>query len=592
MTRINIEKLASLPSFYLPRLSPKGDLLAFFGDYSGQMEIYIKDLKTGDTRQVTNGDAPRSIRAQFIWHPDNKHIIFPRDRDGDENHNLFLLNTKTGNIKQLTSYSAQHYPVDVDKDGKYLSLTSNREGQLNLFLLNLDSGELEQMTSFPRPVSGGNWSPDGKGIYFNTNETQDTRNNDIYLLNLENRTTQKIFSSGAGHSDHCQKVSPCGKYLGLNTEKEGRTQAAILHLETGTVYYPKTGEAESHFMDFSPSSEKCLIRINHNASLRLREYDLFTGKISNPEPESGFTSWGEYKSEEEIFALFEDTTHRPELISFPGKKLIIPASYNGYKPEDFVPGRLISYPSIDGLEIQAILYLPPGKGPHPAIVMVHGGPLSQDFLAFNPFCQFLTSLGFAVLRPNYRGSTGYGKEFREKILGDIGGMEAEDVARGAKFLESLPEIDSERILCIGGSYGGYMTYWQLVTRPEQWAGGIAWIGITDWEKLFDSSVEHFKYLLEHIFKARPEKSKLYRERSPIHLAENLRAPLQIIHGVNDPRVPLEQALIFRDKLKELGYEENQDFFYEELTEEGHGTQDIQQKIRIFKLMEKFLEKFK
>ncbi len=590
MAKIKIEELASLPSFYLPRLSPDRKKIVYFGDQSGRMEIYIKDLASKETIQLTDGQAPRSIRAGFIWHPDSKHLVFPKDQDGDENHNLFLLDTETKEITPLTEYPAQHYPIDIDREGRFLSLTSNREGQLNLYILDLKSGELEKMTSFPRPVSGGYWALDGKSLFFSTNETEDTRNNDLYMVNKDDKKIQKFYSSGKGNNDQCRKVSPCGKLLGLDTEKEGLTQAAVLHLETGTIFYPKTGEAESHFMDFSPEGDKYLVRVNKNATLKLREYNLRTGKASNPEIPEGFTSWGEYKSEEEILTLFEDTINRPQLISLPGKEIIIPAAYNGYNPEDFAPGKLVSFPSSDGLEIEAILYLPKGEGPHPGIVMVHGGPTSQDFLSFNPFCQFLTSLGFAVLRPNYRGSTGYGKEFREKNLGDIGGKDAEDVAQGAKYLSGLPEIDSNKLICIGGSYGGYMTYWQLVTRPDLWTAGIAWIGITDWEKLFQSSAEHFKFYLEHLFRGLPEKTNLYRERSPIHYAPKLKAPLQIIHGVNDPRVPLEQAQIFRDKLLELGFKEGKDFFYEELSEEGHGTQDIQQKIRIFKLMEKFLNK--
>ncbi len=592
MGKINIEKLASLPSFYLPRLAPDKKNLAYFGDYSGRMEIYLKNLDSGSVRQVTDGEVPRSIRAPFIWHPDSKHLVFTRDRDGDENHNLFLLELQNGKVRSLTDFQAQHYPVEIDSQGKYLSLISNREGQLNLFILDLNSGKLDKMTSFNRPVSGGYWSPDKKFLYFSTNETKDTRNNDIYRIEFATRKIEKIFSSGSGQSDNCRRVSSCGKFLGLDTEKDGLTRAAILHLDTGTVYYPDTDRAENHFLDFSPGSNRCLVRINQNAALRVREYDLEMGKVTNNDLEEKFTSWAEYKSGKEIFALVEDTTHRPELISLPGTEVIIPAAYNGYSPQDFSPGRLISYPSSDGLDIEAILYLPPGKGPHPGVVMVHGGPISQDFLSFNPFCQFLTGLGFAVLRPNYRGSTGYGKEFREKIMGDIGGMDAEDVARGAQHLAGLPEVDGERLLCIGGSYGGYMAYWQLVTKPQLWAGGIAWIGITDWEKLFSSSVDHFKYFLEHLFQGLPEDTSLYRERSPIHFAHRLEKPLQMIHGENDPRVPLEQAQIFREKLIELGFKENQDFFYEELGQEGHGSQDIQQKIRIFKLMEKFLESFK
>jgi dipeptidyl aminopeptidase/acylaminoacyl peptidase len=267
------------------------------------------------------------------------------------------------------------------------------------------------------------------------------------------------------------------------------------------------------------------------------------------------------------------------------------AEYGSINPSDFSDAECVKYKSKDGTEIEAILYKPKDIKPNekvPAVVFVHGGPYGQDTLRFDIYAQFITSLGFAVLQPNFRGSIGYGKAFKEAVIKDWGGKDAEDVVTGAEYLKKMDWIDGNRIVVAGGSYGGYATYWQMVRYPEVWGGGIAWVGITDLLKLYEESMPHFKYFLRESM-GDPEKDRdLWIERSPITHAKNLKSPLLIVHGVNDPRCPISQARIFRDKLIELGLKEGKDFEYIELSKEGHGSTDKEQKIRIFKLMAEFL----
>lgn len=130
----------------------------------------------------------------------------------------------------------------------------------------------------------------------------------------------------------------------------------------------------------------------------------------------------------------------------------------------------------------------------------------------------------------------------------------------------------------------------MVAAPEIWKAGIAWMGITDLRKLYDSSMPHFKYILRYFMGDPEENAELWRNRSAITHAANLAAPLLIIHGVSDPRCPIEQARLFRDKLIELNFNEGEHFEYEELIKEGHGSVDQEQKIRIFELMAGFLER--
>jgi dipeptidyl aminopeptidase/acylaminoacyl peptidase len=226
----------------------------------------------------------------------------------------------------------------------------------------------------------------------------------------------------------------------------------------------------------------------------------------------------------------------------------------------------------------------------PAIVHVHGGPTAQWFRGFDPFAQFLADRGFVVIEPNIRGSTGYGVAFRDEALRDWGGKDLEDVAAAADYLKTLPYVDASRLVVFGGSYGGFMAFIAATKKPDIWRAAVAWVGISDLHKLYVKSMEHFKYYFREQM-GDPEKDfALWRDRSAIEFADKLKAKLLMVHGVNDPRCPVEQSQIFRDRLLELGRKEGEDFEYVELTDEGHGSSDIQQKIRTFRILADYLEK--
>jgi dipeptidyl aminopeptidase/acylaminoacyl peptidase len=223
-------------------------------------------------------------------------------------------------------------------------------------------------------------------------------------------------------------------------------------------------------------------------------------------------------------------------------------------------------------------------------VHVHGGPTGQWFRGFDPFAQFLVDRGLVVIEPNIRGSTGYGVEFRDAAIKDWGGADLEDVAGAAEYLKSLPYVDPERLVVFGGSYGGFMAFIAATKKPDIWRAAVAWVGVSDLHKLYDKSMEHFKYYFREQM-GDPEKDRaLWRDRSAVEFADKLRAKLLMVHGVNDPRCPVEQSRVFRDRLLELGRKEGEDFEYVELGDEGHGSTDIAQKIRTFNILAEYLER--
>ena len=180
--------------------------------------------------------------------------------------------------------------------------------------------------------------------------------------------------------------------------------------------------------------------------------------------------------------------------------------------------------------------------------------------------------------------------FRDAALKDWGGADLEDVAAGAEYLASLPYVDPDRLVVFGGSYGGFMTFIAATKKPDLWRAAVAWVGISDLHRMWDESKEHFRYFLREQM-GDPEKDRdLWRDRSAIEFADQLSAKLLMVHGVNDPRCPVSQSRMFRDRLLTLGKREGDDFEYVELADEGHGSADIQQKIRTFTILTDYLER--
>jgi dipeptidyl aminopeptidase/acylaminoacyl peptidase len=193
------------------------------------------------------------------------------------------------------------------------------------------------------------------------------------------------------------------------------------------------------------------------------------------------------------------------------------------------------------------------------------------------------------LLPNYRGSTGRGREFERAIHGDWGGDEQADIAEGGRWLLDREWIDGERVGVFGGSFGGYSVYCQLTQYPTLWTTGIAWVGITDLHELYEDDMPHFKHQLRTQMGDPEENYDLWRDRSPIEHVDATERPICMIHGVNDQRCPIEQARLFRDALQDRGWIDGEDFEYNELGDEGHGSTDIQQKIRAFEILSDYLD---
>ncbi|MFC4437800.1 MULTISPECIES: S9 family peptidase [Natrialbaceae] len=612
-----LEELARLPTMAHPTVSPSGNEVALYYDVSGRNELHVVDVDSGELTRWSDGEVPRNARWFVSWDADGDRVFFHLDDDGDEQNDVYAL-SRDGTVEPIVETDGQVVIQDVGDDGETLLLASTRDGQFNVYRHDLATGETTKVTDYERAAGGARLSPDGDRIAYATNESDDYENEDVYVANADGSEPRNLELGEVGAEATPADWSPDGGRLlvGDNTEDLGRV--GVYNFETDDVTWYGDGTYEEQAVAFLPGGERLLASRARDAVSVPVVYDCETGEGRELDVPEGVTSVGGIGpagiSVDEDRILLEHTspTRRSELLVYDLRtdeyETLIEAEHGPFEPGDFADAEYLTFPS-DGvpemparavdhvpyeeLEIGALLY-DSGERPSPLIVNPHGGPRARDTKSFDLYTQVLASRGFSVLQVNYRGSSGRGREFVEKLIDDWGGAEQGDVATAVEYaLERYDWLDDDRVVVFGGSYGGYSAYWQLVQYPDLYETGIAWIGLTDLEEMYETTMPHFRTELMEKYLGTPEENPdLYAERSPITYAENLDAPLCMVHGVNDRRVPVSQARLFRDVLEERGLEagEGGAFEYHELGEEGHASSDQTQKLRLFRLLTDFLER--
>jgi dipeptidyl aminopeptidase/acylaminoacyl peptidase len=268
----------------------------------------------------------------------------------------------------------------------------------------------------------------------------------------------------------------------------------------------------------------------------------------------------------------------------------------GIPQETFVAPELIKFKSFDGLDVRAWYYKPSAGmvGPHdrkanprPVIVSVHGGPEGQERPGFNPLYQYYLSRGYAVLAPNVRGSTGYGKVYTH--LDDVKNREnsVKDLAYAVDWLKTKGGADPKHIAVMGGSYGGYMTLAAITLYPELWAAAVDTVGFVNWETFLKNTSGYRRRQREVEYGMLDRDIDFLRAISPIKKIDRIRTPLFVIHGKNDPRVPYTEAEQVVKALKDRGAVVE----YKLFDDEGHGVSKLKNRLELYPLVADFLDRY-
>ena len=622
-----LEALARLPTMAHPTAAPGGDRIAMYYDVSGRNELHVVDSASGDREQWSTGNVPRNARWYVRWGADGDRVFVHRDDGGNEQNDIHAIHPD-GTDEVMLEGAGQNVIHDVGEDGKTLLFGSNRGGQMNVFRHDLSTGETERLTAYDRAVWSSVCSPDCGRIAYATNETDDYDNRDVYVAAIDGSDPRNLELGEVGAESAAVDWGPDGDQLLVadNTPDFGRV--GLVRVETGEVTWYGDGQFEETPVAVLPDGERLLATRVRGPNTVPVVYDAETGEGRELDLPAGVASFGEGSdvvlSDDRLLLVHTTPTRRPELLAYDladdEYETLIAADHGPFEEDDFAdaeyfrvesdgvpetPAEAVDHNPAETLDIGALFY-DSGERPSPLVVNPHGGPRARDENRFDLYTQVLAMRGFSVLQVNYRGSTGRGREFAERLIGDWGGAEQGDVATAAEsVLDRYDWLDEDRVAVFGGSYGGYSAYWQLVQYPALYDAGVAWIGLTDLEDMFENTMPHFRTeLMEKYLDTPAENPVLYEERSPVTHADNLDAPLLMVHGVNDRRVPVSQARLFRDALEESGTEAAEsstkpraddeavdgDFEYEELGEEGHASTDQDQKLRMFRLLDEFLQR--
>lgn len=593
-----LEALASLPSSHHPVASPAGDRIAFYYDGTGQNEVYIRDITSGERTQVSDGNVPKDVKNPIVWDADGERLFLHCDEKGNEQYDIHAIE-RTGEKEPIVETEGQTRLWDISTDGSVLLYSTTATGQVNLHTYHVESGTSTQLTEYDQPARYGRISPEGEYIAFQTNERGRVSNRDAYIMSVDGSDKRRLDVGNDSSESLVQSWTPSGDAVLVGDDSANRNRCGVYDLTTDEITWYGGGEYVERPQYVLPDGTGFL-------AIRSRDCSRVPVYYDRDDPQTGHElalsdgaavlpngpHWNGVMADGRILVAQSTTARRETLYAYDLEsdeyETILDAEYGEFDPTEFISGEVVTYESSDGLEIEGLLY-DSGVRPSPAVVVVHGGPHVAATKRFDSRAQFLVRRGYTVFKPNYRGSTGRGRKFKNRIHGDWGGMEQEDIAAAGRWLKNRDWVDDDRVAVFGTSYGGYSTYMQLVKYPTLWATGVAHVGMTDLKRLYEDSMPQFQTGLEMQVGDPEADADHYRDRSPISHVENMERPIFIVHGTNDPRCPVSQARLFKEKLEEYGWEEGTEFEYCELEGEGHGSRDINHKIRTYRLMADYFE---
>jgi dipeptidyl aminopeptidase/acylaminoacyl peptidase len=608
-------QLANLPTMAQATVSEDGTQIALYNDFTGRNELHVLDVETGELSQWSDGEVPRDAKSQLAWHLDGDRVFFHHDSEGNEQFDIHTID-RDGSVETVLETDGQTGFQDIGPDGERLLVASNHGSQMNLYVHDMTSDETTKVTDNERATHGGKFSPDGKRFAYMTNKSDEYNNFDVFVAEADGSNHRNLNIGETGAEAMPADWHPAGDKLLVVDNSPDLGRCGVYDFEGGTVEWYGTGEYEEHPVGFRPGGDTFIAGRNHDATELPVLYDVETGECRLFDLPDGVVDVGAHGSytlnDGRVVFTFESPTRRPEVIAYDPDtdehEVLIEADYGPFEQDDFadaeyltvdsdgVPdtsARAVDHDPYEKLEIGVLLY-DSGERPSPLIVHPHGGPRLHETKDFDVFTQFLVSRGYSVLQVNFRGSTGRGREFVEKLYDDWGGAEQGDVATAAEHvIETRDWIDEDRIVMYGRSFGGYSAYWQAVQYPDLYDTVISWVGVSDLKDMHDNTMPHFRSELMVKYMGDPkENADRYEERSPVTHVENIEAPLLMMHGVNDRRVPVSQARLMDEALQEHGYEEGEhgDYEYVELGEEGHSSSDIRRKIRVFSVLDDFLDR--
>jgi dipeptidyl aminopeptidase/acylaminoacyl peptidase len=582
-----------------PRISPDGTMMAYLAPVNDVLNVWVKTIGAEDDKAVTKDD-DRGIRRYF-WAADSKHIMYLQDVGGNENWRLYGVNLDTDEIRDLTPFEDVQVQI-LDRDKHFpneLLIAMNKEDAKvhDVYHLELTSGELKLVAKNPGNVLG--WVPDANFKVRGNLAATAEGGFDLMIRDTEKTEWKRVITWDSENSMTSGPISfsKDGKSLYLIDSRDANA-GRLVKFEIATdnveviaedpqydvsdvMIHPDTYEIQA--VSFTKARKEWTVldesvRGDFEAIARLDHGDYFVYDRDNADDTwlVGFTKDNGPLS----YYAFDRNTKKGTFL-FDNRP-----DLNNYTLATIEP---ISFESSDGLTIHGYITYPPGKGRTnlPMVLNVHGGPYSRDTWGYNPEAQWFANRGYASLQLNFRGSTGYGKDFVNASDKEWGGKMHDDLVDGVNWAIEKGIADPEKVAIFGGSYGGYAALVGAAFTPDIFCCAVDIVGPSNLLTWINSIPPYWSAARAILYKriGNPDtEEEFLKSRSPLFKADQIKIPMLIAQGANDPRVPQPESEQIVEALKQKGIEHEYMLF----EDEGHGFAKPENRLEFYGAAEKFL----
>ncbi|MFA9426058.1 prolyl oligopeptidase family serine peptidase [Natronorubrum sp. A-ect3] len=598
-----IDRYLNIRSAYGASFGPDGERLSFLMDTTGTAQVWTLEAPRVWPEQRTFDDE----RVTFAsWSPEHPELIFGMDEGGNERAQLFRLDAETGVIENLTAMpDAKHRWGGWSHDGERFAFASNRrdESVFDIYVQEREESgdEATLVCEGDGWLSLSGWGPDDSRLL--VSQAYSNFDQDLYVLDLE--ADEPELEHLTPHEGDVRYGSASwapdgeGVYLVTDEGDSDTLYLAYLDLESGefdTVVEGDGWNVDGIALDEETGRFVYSRNVEGYTELTVGEFDADdpTAFETFPEPDlpGGISGGVSFDPDAERFALSTtgDTVNTNVFvvdIESGEAERWTDAPTAGIPHESFDESELVHVESFDGLEVPAFFTLPNDAedGATPVIVDIHGGPESQRRPSFSSVKQYFVDRGYAYFEPNVRGSAGYGADYAalddvEKRMDSVA-----DINACVEWLHDHPAVDPDRIAAKGGSYGGFMVLAALTEYPDRWAAGIDVVGIANFVTFLENTGDWRRELREAEYGSLAEDREFLEEISPTNNIEQIEAPLFVLHGENDPRVPVGEAEQIAEKAEQQGVPVRKLIF----DDEGHGFSKLENRLEAYSAIADFLD---
>jgi len=600
-----IERYLNIRSASSPALAPAGDRVAFLLNVTGTPQVWSVGSAGGWPEQLTF----YTDRVDFVrWSPDGAGMLFGKSRGGDENSQLYWMTTDGAQVRQLTDAPRiRHNLGPWSADGRRISYASNKRNPnfFDIYVMDLATGQESLVYQQDGSNAAVAWSSDGRFIVVSRSSDTLSLDNDLYLVELATKgVTHLTPHTGAAQFGDVHFTRD-NRSLILSTNVSGEWQSlARMDLQSRKIVPATDAAWDTDASEMSTDGRLLAYTLNREGFSELYVRKLTDAGASDGRdtpvalPAKGVVGGLDFSRDGRKLAFtFAGARFNSDvwLYDLKTRKLeqVTRASRAGIPQSSFVEPELVRYKTFDGRDIPAWYYRPRNAqagGANqtlPVIVSVHGGPEGQERPGFNPTYQYFLSRGYAVLAPNVRGSTGYGKTYTH--LDDVKLREdsVKDLAAAVDWLKTSGTADPRRIAVMGGSYGGYMTLAAITLYPDLWAAAIEMYGISNFETNLRNTSGYRRKQREREYGTLANDLEFLRSVSPIYKVDRIKAPLLVDGGKNDPRVPYTES----EQIVKALRDRNAPVEYTLFEDEGHGFVKLNNRLVVYPKIVDFLERY-